>query len=198
MKHLGNLVSANLSDTEDIDLKRSCFIGSVNKLNANFRHLSYPLSCKLFQTFCTSFYGSQIWDLGCKRLEKLSTSWNKAVRFTLGLPYRAHRWLLGPLINSPSLRRQLFNRTADFLANMSKSENQVVKAIFLKAKDDARTPMGSNISRLRTDTTTETLTELQYADIHTCRELLLCRDGALANGLDSSQNETLLCYVLCD
>ena len=39
VKHLGNYFNTQLSDSNDCIMKRSTFIGSVNKLMANFGHL---------------------------------------------------------------------------------------------------------------------------------------------------------------
>ena len=48
-----------VNDTEYV-MKRSTFIGSVNKLMANFGHLQAPVLSKIFKTFCCNFYGSPI------------------------------------------------------------------------------------------------------------------------------------------
>ena len=39
VKHLGNYFNTQLSDSNNCMMKRSTFIGSVNKLMANFGHL---------------------------------------------------------------------------------------------------------------------------------------------------------------
>ena len=63
VKHLGNIVSAYGTDTNDCILKRSQFIGAVNKLIGNFGHVPTQLSCQLYTTYCCSFNGSQLWGL---------------------------------------------------------------------------------------------------------------------------------------
>ena len=70
VKHLGNIVSADGTDTNDCILKRSQFTGAVNKLIGNFGHVPTQLLCQLFTTYCCSFYGSQLWganNVGFKR-----------------------------------------------------------------------------------------------------------------------------------
>ena len=61
VKHLGNYFKTQLSDVSDCMMKRSTFIGSVNKLMTNFGHLHAHVLCKIFKTFCCNFYGSRIW-----------------------------------------------------------------------------------------------------------------------------------------
>ena len=59
-KHLGNYFNTQLSDITDCMMKFSTFIGSVNKLMANFGHLQALVLSKIFKTFCCNFYGSPI------------------------------------------------------------------------------------------------------------------------------------------
>ena len=51
VRHLGNYLNTQLSDITDCMMKRSTFIGSVNKLMANFGHLQAHVLCKMFKTF---------------------------------------------------------------------------------------------------------------------------------------------------
>ena len=70
VKHLGNYFNTQLSDSTDCMMKRSTFIGSVNKLMANFGHLQAPVLSKIFKTFCCNFYGSQLGTLILLNLER--------------------------------------------------------------------------------------------------------------------------------
>ena len=73
------------------------FIGYVNKLRSNFRHLQTHVLITLFKAYCCSFYGSQLWKFNSVGIDKCCKSWNIAVRTLLGLPYNAHTYLLGPI-----------------------------------------------------------------------------------------------------
>ena len=59
VKHLGNYFNTQLSDSNDC-MQRSTFIGSVNKLLANFGHLQVSVLINIFKTFCCNFYESLI------------------------------------------------------------------------------------------------------------------------------------------
>ena len=80
VKHLGNYFNTQLSDSTDCMMKRSSFIGSVNKLMANFGHLQAPVLSKIFKTFCYNFYGSPIWDFNSTGFRKICTTWSIGVR----------------------------------------------------------------------------------------------------------------------
>ena len=61
--HLGNTLSVNLNDYNDTLNKKCKFYQNVNYLLAKFGSLQSEVLYILFNTYCTSFYGSQIWDL---------------------------------------------------------------------------------------------------------------------------------------
>ena len=57
-----NYINKTLSDKLDCQYKTS-FIGSVNKLIANFGNLQQDVIAKLFKSYCCLFYGSQAWQI---------------------------------------------------------------------------------------------------------------------------------------
>ena len=74
--HLGNVViDCELSDVADYNSKKGNFIASVNWF---VRHFSgqVPLDCylRLFQTYCSSHYGSVLWELNGKALSSFCIS----------------------------------------------------------------------------------------------------------------------------
>ena len=64
-KHLGNIISCDMSDAKDCIYKRSQFIGYVNKLLGNYEHIPNDVLCRLFSIYW-SFYGSQLWGCASK------------------------------------------------------------------------------------------------------------------------------------
>ena len=73
-KHLGNILTTNLTDTDDIMFKRGTFIQNVNRLISNFGSLPTSVVMKLFTSYCMAWYGSQIWDLSGAHITKVCTS----------------------------------------------------------------------------------------------------------------------------
>ena len=96
--HLGHILYPNLDDSCDIDARRHDFCSQVNYFIARFGHLTPALKIRLFQTYCQSFYGSQIWDLNYSKINTFNVSWCKAVRRSWFVSYRTHRFLLPDLI----------------------------------------------------------------------------------------------------
>ena len=95
------------SDSNDCMMKRSTFIGSVNKLMGNFGHLQVSVLSNIFKTFCCTFYGSPIWDFNSPGLRKVCTTWNIEVRTVLKLPFNTHSYFLGALLRQNHIRQQL-------------------------------------------------------------------------------------------
>ena len=215
VKHLGNVIASSLSDEDDCRAKRSIFIGSVNRLIANFKHLDFDLKARLFNIYCCSFYGAQMWKLNCSNMIEIYTAWNKGVRALLGLPPTTHRWLLGPMAGCAYIEQQLTRRTLSFLFNAINSSNQTVCAIATAAQSDARTDLGANFALFRYEygihispdldikaarnrvMFINDLSEEQRCLSAVCKELLACIDGRYYNGLDRDENKSVLSQICC-
>ena len=214
VKHLGNVINARMNDEDDCKAKMGQFIGSVNKLTANFKHLEPALRIKLFKSFCSSFYGSQMWNLNCSSLRQVHTAWNKAVRVLLRIPYRTHRWMLSPLLGGLHIREQLYIRTAGFLRSAMNCGNITVLGVVNAATRDARSDMGANIAFFREQfdvhfnealdlnavrsviASSVILTETQASDAGVCAEIIDVLEGLSENGLTREENSSLL-DLLC-
>ena len=66
-----HLLSSTQSDKDDIDFKIYSFIVSVNTLMAKFGFLQSNILDFLFNSYCCSFYGSQLWELTSKDINKV-------------------------------------------------------------------------------------------------------------------------------
>ena len=56
-----NIIDKDCNDVNDCTLKKSIFIGYVNKLRSNFVIVQPSVLINLLQAYCCSFYGSQLW-----------------------------------------------------------------------------------------------------------------------------------------
>ena len=146
--HLGSYVNSALNDSADCAYKLSKFFGSVNKLKGNFGHLSPGVIVRLFNSYCCSYYGSQIWNISSRGVASICTNWNKAIRRLLHLPYTTHRYLLPSLIQSPALHCQLEKRFVNFFRSMVQSDNNIVSFISSHTYRNRTSPLGQNIAYL--------------------------------------------------
>ena len=54
--HLGNILSSNLSDKNDVIYKKGQFIGNVNRIIAQFGYTQLPVKCKLFNSYRALYF----------------------------------------------------------------------------------------------------------------------------------------------
>ena len=93
-RHLGNIVTSQLKDDMDIQLKHGQFNGVVSSLCAKFRGILQDVASKLFYSYCCSFNGCQLWDLFSNYIEDIYVAWQIAIRRIFNLLYNTHRYLL--------------------------------------------------------------------------------------------------------
>ena len=72
--HLGHIINARMDDTEDISHRRGAFIGQVNIVLCNFNTLNSHIKYRLFQSYCTSLYGCELWCLLDDKVQGLCTA----------------------------------------------------------------------------------------------------------------------------
>ena len=94
IKHLGYMLNSKLKDKDDIIHKRGCFYQCVNKVIALFSSLPSSIIDNLFHTYCSSFYGSQLWNLNSVMVNDIYVAWQKSLRHIWNMPYRTHTNLL--------------------------------------------------------------------------------------------------------
>ena len=61
--HLGHIITSELTDDDDIAKRCGDFIGQVNNTVCYFRKLDSFVQNRLFRSYCTSYYGCELWLL---------------------------------------------------------------------------------------------------------------------------------------
>ena len=111
--HLGHLIGSSVQS--DFILRgRSKLISSTNSMLARFKFCSSNVCTKLFNSYCTSFYGSVLWRLDLPAINEFFVTWRKIVRRIWRVSSRTHCALLPYLINSPNISDQLLSRFTSF------------------------------------------------------------------------------------
>jgi len=84
---------------------------------------------KLFKTYCSSMYGCELWNLSDDSCLTFCTTWRKALRRVLNLPYTAHSFFLPYMSNTLPIRDELCKRSARFIFSCLLSGNYLVRSI---------------------------------------------------------------------
>ena len=91
------------------------FLTHLNGILANFNYCDLQTKYRQFVSYCTSYYGSCLWDLQHKLVDVFYTTWRKAIRRLFGLPRNAHCNLLPLVAACLPIQSQLLNRCANFV-----------------------------------------------------------------------------------
>ena len=149
LKHLGNILQCDNSMKIDCAVKRGKFIGKVNSLLQEFHYVDPSVKIKIYNIFATSFYGSGLWDIFSKDVDRIFKSWNVSVRIAFDIPCTSHRYLMEPLSKSPHPKTMLSSRLVKFQNSLCSSSKKEVYLLGNLAIRDNRTVLGKTMSRLK-------------------------------------------------
>ena len=146
VKYLGNILTKDMCDGADIRAKRGEFIGSVNRLNLQFRVVPDQIRIRLLQTYCTAWYGCQTWLLNTNHVKGMNIEWKKAVRRrpTLNLPRMTRSKLIPLLAGNSSFQEQHERRCGALYASMMQSDNMLVHYMARRAMYNVLGTLGMN------------------------------------------------------
>ena len=199
VKHLGNIVTHDLKDLDDINFKKGVFVGQVNKLKCKFCTVHNTLRGLLLQTYCCSWYGCQTWDLASGSVKCMNIEWNKAVRRTLLLPYKTRTCLLPHLIHGKPFAVQHRSRISNFLVSFTASDNSRVFYIGERAKSYSHGALGRNYTRCRGREDAESFSTDLVARAFAIRELMDVRDGiSVLPGMSPDDIESMIDSICCN
>ena len=156
-----------------------------------------PLKSRLVQTYCSSLYGSQIWKLSNRNLDKIRTAWNIIQRKVWRLSRTAHSKYLPILAKTKNLLSQVFTRSHHFLVKAQTSDNLKVRFISFISESNANSVTCTNYNFL---TRLNLADEIQGGDedLRLCSqivELNECLDGDRVCGMSQDQIRTILVTV---
>ena len=195
VKHLGNILQCENNMKRDIAVKRGKFIGKVNSLLQELHFAEPSVLIKLLKIYCTSFYGSNLWDIYSADVDRLFRSWNVTIRNVCKVPYTTHRYLIEPLSECHHPKTMLTSRFVKFTKSLLTSSKPSIRYLASITRNDNRTLMGKTLSKIsrdllvdRTDLTSSLVSrKMVYAPVpadqmwrlDTLLELLKVRDNTL-------------------
>lgn len=203
--HLGHVINSRSDDLDDISDKRAVFIGQVNNIICYFGRLSALVKQKLFNSFCTSFFGCVLWRLDHDAIGALYVAWRQAIRRIWSLPNTAHCDLLPYLCNSFPLPEEISKRVFDFINRCTTHQSALVRGIVLHGIRFAGTnsPIGYNsilLSRTSRPFVRRLYDSSQSASASFLKELVGLREGSLSfmahsSFLSPSELSDIIVYI---
>ena len=125
--HLGHILDTKNSKDALIDESIKAFNTSFHGFMSKFDRCIVTVKDKLFHQYCSSMYGSQLWDLTNENVEKMLIHWRKAHRRILSVPGRTHNDLLPLIADNIPLEVKLDCKYIAFFKSVSTSDNGLVK-----------------------------------------------------------------------
>ena len=121
----------------------------MNSLLQEFHFVKSEVIVKMFNIYVTSFYGSGLWDLYSKEVERLYKAWNVSIRHALRIPNTTHRYLIEPLSRSMHPKVMLSSRLVSFKDTIVNSSKLMIRLLVNLFKGDWRTVIGRNLGLIR-------------------------------------------------
>ena len=126
-------------------IKRGKFIGKINTLSQEFYFTTPEVKVTLFEKYCLSFYGSNLWDLFSKEVDKIYKSWNVSIRIAHEVPRNTHCYFIEPLSQCHHVKTLLCSRFVKFHQTLIDCSKPSVRILAQLSKNDTNTVYGSNL-----------------------------------------------------
>jgi hypothetical protein len=145
--HLGHLINSDLSDDDDIAKRRNDFIGQLNNNLCYFKNLHSHVQYKLFHSYCTSYYGCELWQLSNPNVDSFCVAWRKGLRRIWKLPSNSHCSLLPIISHCLPIFDELCRRFLNFARSCIKHDCPLIRFIACYGIVYARScsPIGQNV-----------------------------------------------------
>ena len=215
MKHLGNILENDNSFKIDSDIKRGRFIGKLHSLQQEFHFCSPEVKMKLYNIYTFSFYGSNLYDLFGDQSNRLYAAFNQAVRMAYNVSRCTHKYLIETLSDCVHPKVLLCSRLVKFVDSMLNCRKSNILFLITLCKDDKRTIIGRNLSKIAKECDTEVhnlnckivkenmtaypVPKEEQWRIQILKEMILCRqfDTLSIDNFDTTEIGELL-QIVCE
>ena len=113
----------------DITGKKSKFIGKVSSLAQDFFYVSPNMFMKILNIYCTSYYGSGLWDMFSADCQRLYTAWNVTVRHSWSVPNTTHKYLIEGISGSLHPKIMLASGYTSFVRSLLSSPKYFIRVL---------------------------------------------------------------------
>jgi hypothetical protein len=127
--HLGHILNTDFSDDPDIIHRHNATVRQINDVLCYFGKLDPVVKLRLLYSFCSSFYGCELWDLRRNKINMLCVSWRRALKNVWKLPMTTHSNIIYGLSGKPPIEVEFMFRCLKFNFQCMNSENHVVRNV---------------------------------------------------------------------
>jgi len=127
--HVGHVITKECTDLDDILNKKSSLIGQIYKVLYKFRKVNCQTKTRLVKTYCTSFYGAELWDLTRSNIKSICIAWRNGIGHIWQLPNTTHSVLIPVLSDTLPLLDLFFVRMLSFVHRCLRSESPLINLL---------------------------------------------------------------------
>ena len=189
--HLGTFVGIK---SEKANMSRA--IGNViyrtNMILSRYGYCDSDILLKLFDSYCTSYYGSSLWDLTTKGIEDIEIAWRKCMRRILKLNFRTRSRYIPLLTEKKCIHDQLLDRFAKFYDKCNISANVKVRTVTMFLPTSTSN-VAHNLRMLAYRRChTATVNKVDLCTVAAIKELQSIAKGILVSPLTKQEAEELM------
>jgi len=123
------MISLNLSDDDDVSLRRQSLICQINTVLCRFGRLDPTVKNRLFPAHCSSHRGSELWNLNCNKITEYCSTWRKGLRRIWELPYKFRSDYLSAISGISPIYDELCRRFLNFITKCYSSDSKLIRFV---------------------------------------------------------------------
>ena len=149
--HLGHELHESGTMDHDAVVKRATFIKQSVEIRETFGFASPVEILTALKVYCSSFYGSMLWDLSGDKAGHVFNAWTTAVKLAWRVPRGTRSYLVQQVLapGLSSARADILARYGGFFRGLRKSPSLEVAVMANLAGRDLRTTTGKNLLYLQ-------------------------------------------------
>ena len=146
--HLGHLLNSKNTRNALIEHSIKEFNKSFYGFISKFEGCNTTVKNKLYHQYCSSMYGSQIWDLTNQKVDDICTQWRKKHRRVLSVPNMTHCDLLPLIADNMPMELILDCKYIGFYKSIANSDNELLRYTSKCKLYDHSSTLGRNMTHL--------------------------------------------------
>ena len=145
--HLGATIFSDIS-IKNIDNAVNDLYMRTNNLMADFSYAESTTLSLLCNSYCMNVYGSQLWRLNNKSVERFYVAWRKSIRRIWRLDNRTHNALINLINGCLPVNLMLEKRCIKFICNLFNSPYELHKSVVKYSFYNGGSTLAENIRYL--------------------------------------------------
>jgi len=194
--HLGSVIGYR-SSYENMHNAKCEMVYQTNLIMSRHGYCDSSVLMRLFTSYCSSYYGSHLWDLSEKGMKDLKTQWRKCMRRIMKIhPHTRSRYI--PLLaEQTEVQEMLLERFSKFIEKCRASSNTKVKVVTTLLEYSYST-VGNNLREFGYRQHCKRDGLVSHEDLCTVgviKELMCVTKGQLSLPFFNTETESLLEYL---